>query len=278
MYILNFDEIFSENVLYLNKKYDYQIITDLKNFIENYFLEKDKSKGANGDIPRNPIHILVFGSHKNPHQLIEIKKNHSHLHFIIIQTEQYNSDVFNNKFYIQLLKENRVLCWSNYLSNKLIRNFESNIVGLFEFPFFKILNDTKVKKDIDILFIGSRNDERQKIESILKKKYPNKMIMFDYQYSFTNMEKLTNILLRTKIVLNIPYYTDSVLETHRINKALNCNCNVISYYSNDEDLNQKYKNYIHFTNDIVKYIEKTNFLEYCKKKEIYKNDYNLLFF
>jgi len=53
-----------------------------------------------------------------------------------------------------------------------------------------------------------------------------------------------------KVVLNIPYYNDNALETHRIHKALACGCKVISMPSADEDTNEFYKKFITITDNI----------------------------
>jgi len=54
----------------------------------------------------------------------------------------------------------------------------------------------------------------------------------------------------------MPYYEDNALETHRINKALACGCQVVSLKSSDEDANQFYDDYIYFCDDIEECLEK----------------------
>ena len=55
--------------------------------------------------------------------------------------------------------------------------------------------------------------------------------------------------------MNIPYYEENALESHRINKALACGCKVISMPSSDEDANKFYKDYITITDNIDLSIE-----------------------
>jgi hypothetical protein len=77
---------------------------------------------------------------------------------------------------------------------------------------------------------------------------------------------LNNKLATVKYVINIPYYKNNSLETHRINKALAAGCQVISIYSSDIYLNEKYKDYVHFVNDLS---------DFCPLLEIFpKKDYN----
>ena len=255
MKILNLHSIFNENVLYMSKKYDYEIIQNLNDIKENDYL-------------------LIIGAQQNINLLLDLKQKLK-LKYLILQTEQINNAIFENKFYIKLLKECKVMDWSFYNANKLIRTFNINITGIYNFPFFNISNSS-TRRDIDFLFIGSKNELRQTIGEKLKEKYKNKFILFDFDYSFTDNKKLTEILLRTKYVLNIPYYENSVLETHRINKALCCGCDVISLFSNDNELNERYEKHIHFCSDIVKYIN--NNIDDMPKKDKYESQYTFLYF
>ena len=51
--------------------------------------------------------------------------------------------------------------------------------------------------------------------------------------------------------MNIPYYKENPLKTHRINKALACGCDVISLKSCEDDANSFYKDYCVMTDDII---------------------------
>ena len=51
---------------------------------------------------------------------------------------------------------------------------------------------------------------------------------------------LNNKLANVKYVINLHYYKNNSLETHRINKALASCCQVISIVSADHYLNEKY--------------------------------------
>jgi hypothetical protein len=104
--------------------------------------------------------------------------------------------------------------------------------------------------------LGSANDKRTAVYKQLKETYPHLNIYFDLEWQHTAPEKLTDLLHKAKVVLNMPYYKDNALETHRINKALSCDCQVISLRSCDEDANKFYEDYITFTDDIVSQVGK----------------------
>jgi hypothetical protein len=89
----------------------------------------------------------------------------------------------------------------------------------------------------------------------LQEKHPNLSFYIDFDWSHKNSESLTQILHECKVVLNIPYYNDNALETHRIHKALACGCKVISHPSADKDANEFYKEYITITDSIDLSIE-----------------------
>ena len=50
-------------------------------------------------------------------------------------------------------------------------------------------------------------------------------------WSLTEPIKVKEKLSEAKYILNIPYYSENDLETHRINNALLCGANVVSFKS-----------------------------------------------
>ena len=102
----------------------------------------------------------------------------------------------------------------------------------------------------DVAFIGSKNERRETLIQDLQKKHPDLKFYVDFEWKHKNADSLTKILQQCKVVLNIPYYENNPLETHRIHKALACGCEVISLKSVDEDANEFYKDYITITDDI----------------------------
>lgn len=78
------------------------------------------------------------------------------------------------------------------------------------------------KDHIDILFYGTLNERRNKILTEIKKKYNVHIV--------TNVfgESLNALIKRAKMVLNISFYNNSLLETTRIHECLQQNTPVIS--------------------------------------------------
>ena len=98
-----------------------------------------------------------------------------------------------------------------------------------------------ITKDIDVLFIGTLNNKRKIwLRELVDNNIQVKII--------TNLffEKSIDFFARSKIVINIHYYTgDSILEITRIIPALENNCLIISENSADPYYNILY-------NDIIK--------------------------
>ena len=86
---------------------------------------------------------------------------------------------------------------------------------------------------------------------MLKSKYKKKRIEFIMDGTLVNQDLLTIKLNTSKYVLNIPYYKNVILETHRINKALSCGCNVVSMKSGHPETDQLYKDHIYFVDDMI---------------------------
>ena len=113
------------------------------------------------------------------------------------------------------------------------------------------------EREYDVVFVGSVCDKRLGLYQKLKETYPDLNIYFDLNWEHKSSEKLTDLLHKAKVVLNIPYYTNNALETHRINKAIACGCQVISLKSSEEDANNFYEDYVTFTDDILAEVGKT---------------------
>jgi len=187
-----------------------------------------------------PILYIVFGAHQNPLLLLELQKK-CNCKYLILNSEHYSSDYFKNKYYLRLLKENYV---ADYLPSNLTQlkiKHDINVLTYFWFEFPQ--QNKQMIRPIDILFIGQKNKIRQEIEDKMKKKYPQLNIQFLYPDKYTD---ITPILLNAKSVLNIPYYDDNA-ETHRINQALSCGCDVVSHDLGE--LNVLYKHFLYLADD-----------------------------
>ena len=87
------------------------------------------------------------------------------------------------------------------------------------------------EKSIDLLFYGTINYRRYIILETLKQLFPDLTIeIYDKLFGQEVKEKIK----KSKIILNLHYYENSVLETARIFEALNYNVHIISE-NNKED-------------------------------------------
>lgn len=78
------------------------------------------------------------------------------------------------------------------------------------------------KDSIDILFYGTLNERRNKILNEIKKKFNITIVTKVFG------EPLNELIKKSKIVLNISYYNNSLLENTRINECLQNNTTIIS--------------------------------------------------
>jgi hypothetical protein len=181
----------------------------------------------------------VFSSHDAAKELLEYQFKNN-ISYIIYQSENIESVFFKNKYYIELLKRNKVLQYSPYTASKCKELYNINCDGYFNFSY-----ETKhreIKKDIDILFFGCITKKRYDILNEIQKRFKLNIVATGDAFG----EDLEKLLFRSKYIINISAYDNSVLETHRINKALSLGCKVISNYSADEKMNEKYKKYVVF--------------------------------
>lgn len=227
--IISGHAIFNENAVVFHKKFGWELET-------------------NFDPQPNDIYV-VFGSHELAHQLLEIqfRKNNS-FGYVILNSEQVDSQFFKNKYYLSLMKRNIVVDYNTITAEYLKQNHDIKVLSYFFFEFMK--SDIVSERIYDVTFIGSKNENRDAIISKLKEDHPELNFYVDFEWKHSSSESLTQILHQSKVVLNIPYYENNPLETHRINKALACGCDVISIESADKDANEFYKDYVYMTQDI----------------------------
>jgi hypothetical protein len=215
------------------------IISFSKYFVENAFM---MSKELNIPIVYELLPNMCYGvysSHDCAKELLEgqIRDN---ITYIIYQTENIESIYFKNKYYIELLKRNKVLQYSPYTATKCKELYNINCDGYFNFKYEK--KSREIKRDIDILFFGCITKKRYDILKEIQNHFNLNIVVTGDAFN----EDLENLLFRSKYVINISAYENSALETHRINKALALGCKVISNYSADGKMNAKYKEYVIF--------------------------------
>jgi len=233
--IISGHAIFNENAVVMSKKFGWS-------------LEKEFN-------PQPKDLYVVFGGHEMAHHLLEIQYRLGNTFgYVIMNSEQSDSQFMKNKYYVSLMKRNVVCDYNTLTSAYLKETFDIKVLSYFYFEFMKFNFETN-ERPYDVCFIGSRTPKREKILKELQEKHQNLTFYIDFDWKHKNSDSLTKILHECKLVLNIPYYEENALESHRINKALACGCKVISLPSSDEDANKFYKDYITITDNIDLSIE-----------------------
>lgn len=234
MNIINFSKYFVENSEYLSKELGIPI---------TYKLEPNKE-------------YIVFSAHDAAKDLLEFQIRHK-TKYIIYQSENIESVFFKDNYYIQLLKCNKVYNYSVYTASKMIELYGICTASYFQFNYKKMYSHKP--RDIDLLFFGTMTQKRYDILKEIQNRFTDLNIVITTD-AFD--DTLTQLLLRTEYVINISAYDNSVLETHRINKAISCGCYIISNYSVDTKMNEKYKEYVYFCGKTISdYIEMVKIIE-----------------
>ena len=171
--------------------------------------------------------------------------------YIVVQTEQPGSNWFNPSLYEALMGSMGVVDFSPRLTAKWKSlGYNSYYVpiripmNLFIDTGSKDIFFTGKPKNIDVLFYGGRRDRRVKLEKRLKKRFPDKNIIFRYYDLFG--EEREQFISRAKIVLNTHFWPESSLETHRIEYLMARGKCVVSENSMDEDLDAEYSGAVNF--------------------------------
>lgn len=248
--ILCFHDIFIENAIALSIRYKWTFEKQFNPVI-------------------NTIYI-VFGGHIYFNMLLETQKRLlNQIHYIIFNSEQSNSTYLNEPKYIQLMKQNIVLEFSLKGTHYLKHVYKIDSPALYWFEFIPC-EPNKIRA-YDVAFVGSANPYRIKLMQELKVMFPHLNIIYDFNWKYSNPNILTHLLKNTKVVLNIPFYTNNALETHRIHKAMSCGCDVISLPSSDVMMNRMYEEYIYIGVDIKRLIQ-----QYFNHELSYKKSYTVL--
>lgn len=235
IHIVNLNLIFAENAYCLSQRLGIDVIKDF--------------------VPHAGHTYIIFGAHEQSQVLAQIPN----VKFIIINTEPPQSDHLRNKYYLQLMKSNVVLDY-HPISTAYLKSLGIRVLCQYKFEFMQ--PDVPLQHKTDggdplpyILFVGSPSPRRIAIYNKLVERYPNKNIVFEMNWNHKHPQAMTALLQSAKYVLNIPFFDSKILETHRINKALACGCQVVSLYSGDKETDTDYEKYIHFTHDLFEFFD-----------------------
>jgi len=195
----------------------------------------------NNNLRENEIYIILFP------QTLKIfpQKNK----YIIYQLEQVKQSKWIDDTYLNRLKDS-LISWDYSIEN--YNNFSLEIrkkLFIFPIPILKLKNNNENNNTFmyDILFVGDLNERRKIILNFLKRKY--KILIINNTHFYTD---LYNEAKKCKILLNLHFYNNAILETCRINEMLMLNKIIISELPDERDYFnlELYSNYIIFTEEI----------------------------
>ena len=220
--------------------------------------------------------------------------------YIIYQIEQLNQTLYEyNKLseeVIYLMKD----CYSLFdYSNKNLEYYPEDLrerVLLLE-PLIELEEELEkeleeeLEKELDILFIGSINERRQAILDKLHEYSIDNRLYYNIKIVSTVFGKeLSNLIKNSKLVINLHYFDNALLEIFRIHDLLSFSCKILSEIPGTEEemkLVEKYDKVINFfpiiqddfsnidemfkiiTNSLdskIDFVEKKKFIEDIKKK------------
>lgn len=234
------DNFIKEPIYIFSSKYGYYLAKTLqyllfKNNILSYIIDKINYNSKN-------LHIILFSQ--------KVKKYPRN--YIIYQLEQKDiSSWVDKKYQLSILFSKKTWDYSN--SN--ILKFPDKVQQKMEYfpipliPYHYLNNNIKsniyTNINNNILFYGSLNDKRKLMLNYLQKKlYPK------YKIHIVNNlfeEELFREILKTKIVINIHFYENAILETNRLNECLSCKKLVISEKPNIIDI----ENYLSYNDKVI---------------------------
>lgn len=162
------------------------------------------------------------------------KKNPPNKKRIIFQLEQATNDRWFTRKYIKILRKSHSILDYNlfnisYLEKKGIPRSNIHYVPLGGISDYN-QGDPPHDKKLDVLFFGSLGSiRRRKMLDELKKNYAVHIIKDIYG------REVEKIIKSARLVVNIHYYENGILETDRIWRCLSLGVPVVSETSQDQD-------------------------------------------
>ena len=248
------------NVLIITSKYIVNFANEIKLYLSIYFSNIDVKVIDNTplenqiikDVINKQTYLIVIG-------VANIKKydllNHVSNNIAIIQTEQINilDKTFggNKQTYIDFFNKFAYLYDYN-LDNKQFLKNNTKIINP-PINYYLYISETK---DIDVLFIGTLNNRRDKIIKELNKKNIKITVISN---SFGN--ELISHIKRSKVIINIHIDKESIFEIFRIHEILPYNTHIISETIKNHETINKYKDFVNFVPIINDNLDNINILE-----------------
>ena len=162
-HIINFHSIFAENAFCLSQRLGIDIVTDFK--------------------PQEGHTYIAFGAHEQASNLLMMQQKQQNFKLIIINSEPPLSQFLKNKYYISLMRSNIV--WDYHeLSAQHLTELGIRVYSRYCFEF--VYQPGTSERDIDVFFCGSRTPRREAIYQKLKERYPDKNIVFDFNWTYAD--------------------------------------------------------------------------------------------
>ena len=160
--------------------------------------------------------------------------------YIIYQLEQVKQSKWIDDLYLKRIEESLfTLDYSLYNYKNFDKKYRKKI-HYYPIPIMKkIIINKNLEIIYDLLFIGNLNNRRKNICSMIKNKY--NILVVNNLFG----DDLYNIIMKSKIIINIHFYKNAILETARINDVLRFNKLIISEKSCDKDMMKFYNNIIY---------------------------------
>jgi len=165
--------------------------------------------------------------------------------YIIYQLEQVKISKLITDSYLLKIKNSLITFDYNILNIQNIAHDVKHKLTFQPIPILKTIQ-TQDNYEYDILFCGGMNKRRTNIINFLKTKY--KIKVCNYLYG----NDLYNIVSKSKIIVNIHFYENAILETVRLNETLGYSNIIISEMPNIND-----KSYLEYLS-IVEFIDIIN--------------------
>lgn len=143
--------------------------------------------------------------------------------------------------YLDVLRKNLVLDYS--LQN--VKYLKSIGIEAFYLPYLfhpELERFKSAEKLIDVLFIGSHNERRNRI----LKQFKNLDFLWAEKVYGDELDKL---VASAKVILNVHYIEDHPLEVVRLNYLIANKSNIVSEPGNDSSVNEYYANFIRFSDE-----------------------------
>lgn len=179
--------------------------------------------------------------------------------YILYQLEQVNQSKWINENYLNGIKNSIItidyskeniralLKINDNLKNKIYYQPLPLNYSKYIYHYTNLFNDINLNEnEYDILFFGNFNIRRDNILNYLKDRYNIKIV--DKVFGV----ELNNLIKKSRIIINIHYYYNAILEIYRINEILEYNKIIISELpiSSDYENKKLYEKNIIFIDEI----------------------------